>query len=144
MGVPTLNNGVHFAPCTSKTDLKLKQRIESGQDLLVRTETPRTRTCYPVTQVQGMISSFLRCLMIIMITSFTKRLLIKLGQIFILSDKTLDKLYVVPSLFFYSDSRRKSSPIVCPLIIVFFSLSQIPIRGCLVFVSCTLLSGRVR
>jgi hypothetical protein len=43
--------------------------------------------------------------MIIMIISFTKRLLIKLGQRFILSDKALDKLYVVASLFFCSESR---------------------------------------
>jgi hypothetical protein len=42
--------------------------------------------------------------MIIMI-SFTKRLLIKLGQSFILSDKPLDKLYVGASLFFFSESR---------------------------------------
>jgi hypothetical protein len=35
---------------------------------------------------------------IIMITSFTKRLLIKLGQRSILSDKPLDKLHVTWSL----------------------------------------------
>ncbi len=40
-----------------------------------------------------------------MIISFTKRLLIKLGQSFILSDKPLDNLYVAGSHFSCSESR---------------------------------------
>jgi hypothetical protein len=56
--------------------------------------------------------------MIIIIISFTKRLLIKLGQRFILSDKPLDKLYVAASLFFCSESRsvtcvRQYHPAIC-------------------------------
>jgi hypothetical protein len=41
--------------------------------------------------------------MIIMIISFTKRLLIKIGQSFILSDKPLDNLYVAANFFFCSE-----------------------------------------
>ena len=45
-----------------------------------------------------------------MIISFTKRLLIKIGQRFILSDKPLDKLYVTRSLFFCRENRSVACP----------------------------------